>query len=673
MDADRSDDEASVAAQSRKSEHEGPKDFPWSIEIALSGGGHRAAAYALGALLYLVHANLNSRVRNISSVSGASITNAFVASQCDFQAVKIDEFKVIASKLILKIARSGLLSVWTTWACVAVVIIVAIATSVAFGMIWWTFVGDSLSLDLWGAFVIFLMVVSLALTSRGWIIDRWMAAVYFPPRQSEMRPWDTVIRLEDIDRASLRFWQITENSTESSTVASHHLGVGGILIEIAVKLRNLSFAQAWQQLGALVYPTTYRLSASGGGFIAKERKSKLAKINFEQLRDDKNLAKSARIMEMNDGVDHVFCTTDLSSGRPFFFSSAFGGRQVSTFYGRGEAPFVPLQVAVRASSAFPPAIPAIPYRPQSYHGGPVQFLRKNRQHLYSRIGPNDQDGFGKGIEEIAGVPTIWLTDGGAYNNFGTDWHVARRVAWQLDLKWTTEFHPLSDIGNKQISRVLGLSYYGQIQLIVDASQPARRGRLADLYIPIWELLRYAFRTMNVMYGSTLEARSGEGYFVAFDRVERYPAKWALGTPAKQPASYQESHANAQEVQREFWDQGALQIYMPYQMRLDLIYSWWKDRTRSSTDSQSRWEDHPRKRNAALAALEELVPNELEFVKTTFRSLGCHQTLRLVVAGYLNTREGIYGPFDFRLEEIPKKRWFGDLLTLAAARRVTRSC
>src|SRR5215207_9445548 len=79
--------------------------FPWKLEVALSGGGHRAAAYALGALLYLVHANLNKQVRNIASVSGASITNAFVASQCDFQAVKIDEFKIIASKLIQKIAR----------------------------------------------------------------------------------------------------------------------------------------------------------------------------------------------------------------------------------------------------------------------------------------------------------------------------------------------------------------------------------------------------------------------------------------------------------------------------------------------------------------------------------------------------------------------------------------
>src|SRR5205823_638146 len=100
------------------------KDFPWTLEVALSGGGHRATAYALGVLLYLVHAKLNKRVRNIASVSGASITNAFVA-QCDFQNVGIEVFRGIASQLISKVARRGLLSVRTTWLCVAAAFIVA--------------------------------------------------------------------------------------------------------------------------------------------------------------------------------------------------------------------------------------------------------------------------------------------------------------------------------------------------------------------------------------------------------------------------------------------------------------------------------------------------------------------------------------------------------------------
>jgi hypothetical protein len=109
------------------------EDFPWTLEVALSGGGHRATAYALGVLLYLVHAKLNQRVRNIASVSGASITNAFVA-QCDFKNVGIDEFRGIASQLISKVARHGLLSVRTTWFCVAAVFIVAIVGCLPFGL-----------------------------------------------------------------------------------------------------------------------------------------------------------------------------------------------------------------------------------------------------------------------------------------------------------------------------------------------------------------------------------------------------------------------------------------------------------------------------------------------------------------------------------------------------------
>lgn len=43
-------------------------DFPWSLEVTMSGGGHRATAYALGALLYLVHTGLNKRVRNNGAI-----------------------------------------------------------------------------------------------------------------------------------------------------------------------------------------------------------------------------------------------------------------------------------------------------------------------------------------------------------------------------------------------------------------------------------------------------------------------------------------------------------------------------------------------------------------------------------------------------------------------------
>jgi len=55
-----------------------------SISVALSGGGHRAALFAVGALMGLADAGINRRVRVIASVSGGSITNGLLSSRGDF-------------------------------------------------------------------------------------------------------------------------------------------------------------------------------------------------------------------------------------------------------------------------------------------------------------------------------------------------------------------------------------------------------------------------------------------------------------------------------------------------------------------------------------------------------------------------------------------------------------
>lgn len=72
---------------------------PPVLGVALSGGGVRASLFSLGALLYLVDTGLNRRVREISSVSGGSITSGFVAQRCDFSDVDRDAFDRVASDL----------------------------------------------------------------------------------------------------------------------------------------------------------------------------------------------------------------------------------------------------------------------------------------------------------------------------------------------------------------------------------------------------------------------------------------------------------------------------------------------------------------------------------------------------------------------------------------------
>jgi len=68
-----------------------------NLEVALSGGGFRAAAFGLGVLIYLAQSGLNKRTATISSVSGGSITNGYVASRCDFGDVAEEDFWPIAA------------------------------------------------------------------------------------------------------------------------------------------------------------------------------------------------------------------------------------------------------------------------------------------------------------------------------------------------------------------------------------------------------------------------------------------------------------------------------------------------------------------------------------------------------------------------------------------------
>jgi predicted acylesterase/phospholipase RssA len=79
-----------------------------SISIALSGGGIRASLFSLGSLVALVQTGENSKVTQISSVSGGSITNAAVAQSCLFnKCSNSSEFYQIANPLAKRLCGKG--------------------------------------------------------------------------------------------------------------------------------------------------------------------------------------------------------------------------------------------------------------------------------------------------------------------------------------------------------------------------------------------------------------------------------------------------------------------------------------------------------------------------------------------------------------------------------------
>ena len=83
---------------------------PSNIAVCLSGGGHRASLFGLGALMYLVDAQKNGDVKSIASVSGGSITNGYVAQAVNFRTTDSADFeKKVAKPLASQIALRGTL------------------------------------------------------------------------------------------------------------------------------------------------------------------------------------------------------------------------------------------------------------------------------------------------------------------------------------------------------------------------------------------------------------------------------------------------------------------------------------------------------------------------------------------------------------------------------------
>lgn len=78
-----------------------------SIGVSLSGGGHRATLFALGALLAIVDLGCQGNVYWINSVSGGSITNAYVAANCEYSDVAPKEFYRICQEALARVSRYG--------------------------------------------------------------------------------------------------------------------------------------------------------------------------------------------------------------------------------------------------------------------------------------------------------------------------------------------------------------------------------------------------------------------------------------------------------------------------------------------------------------------------------------------------------------------------------------
>lgn len=144
------------------------------VSVSLSGGGHRAALFALGALLYLADAGKNREVSSIASVSGGSLTNAHLAQSLDYRSATASEVEDWASRLGKRFASQGtLFAAAITWIYLVLLGLVALAVLIG---AWW------LPLPIWGrvlAFFAGLLVLGVVLQLRGAVCSRAFAATLF--------------------------------------------------------------------------------------------------------------------------------------------------------------------------------------------------------------------------------------------------------------------------------------------------------------------------------------------------------------------------------------------------------------------------------------------------------------------------------------------------------------
>ena len=79
------------------------------VGVALSGGGHRATVFGLGALLALRDAGVHERIVSISSVSGGSIANGAVMVGPDFGTSAAADVDAHIAGVVDRVARRGVL------------------------------------------------------------------------------------------------------------------------------------------------------------------------------------------------------------------------------------------------------------------------------------------------------------------------------------------------------------------------------------------------------------------------------------------------------------------------------------------------------------------------------------------------------------------------------------
>jgi predicted acylesterase/phospholipase RssA len=79
------------------------------IAVAMSGGGHRAAAFGLGVMLYLARAGKTAEIASVASVSGGSLANGAIAQDVDLSTAPAQDVEAAIGRAARALTGRGTL------------------------------------------------------------------------------------------------------------------------------------------------------------------------------------------------------------------------------------------------------------------------------------------------------------------------------------------------------------------------------------------------------------------------------------------------------------------------------------------------------------------------------------------------------------------------------------
>jgi hypothetical protein len=408
--------------------------LPCRMSVALSGGGHRASAWGLGALYGVLTMRDAEAAKThgvpivvtaVASVSGGSLTNGVLASELAARdvgigEVSIDDFRTATADLLATVATKGLIPAKGRTSrylgALALAVILAVAALVA-------------------------VVVAVFTASRGtpgfaWLLPVWLGAGALAGLvvAGAFRAWWLFVAVLFVAAAGAVTWGVLGDTRgDAAWIAVAALVVGAVV------------------LGLLVL----RLVSRRGRVLERV----LERFHFH----------GAPLAEVSaGGTRHVFCATELQSGRQCFLSPELVTEWNAGEGGPGE---IKLATAVRASAALPLGFPPValelgalgvrlarPWNPQGQPPVPVPRLVLADGGVYDNMGDEWEYGYPERAKESASLPPDGAANFLVVANAGKDlgWQTFRRVGrlWREVRGLKRDLDVVYDVSTSQRRRTL---------------------------------------------------------------------------------------------------------------------------------------------------------------------------------------------------------------------------